>query len=223
MISSKKFVMGSLIVFGGLIGVQGCLIPANKKQLRKTKYPISDIIVNRWSPRAFSGKTVTREQINTLIEAASLAPSTYNSQPWRFVWGIKGSPAWDKLFNLLVPFNQMWAKNAGALILVVSKKSFEMHGTQVNSPSHSLDTGAATQNLQLQAFAMGLAAHGMGGIDYNKAKEEFKIPDDYAVEAIYAVGYLGDKKSLPTQMQEGEKPADRKPIEEISAEGEFKG
>ncbi len=223
MIIQNKLAISTLVVIGGLIGTQGCIMSAGKKQLRKTKYPVSDLIVNRWSPRAFDPKAVvTKDQVNSLIEAAALAPSTYNSQPWRIIYGLKGTPAWDKLFTLLVPFNQDWVKNAGALFLFVSKKTFDMNGQQVPSPTHSLDTGAATENLQLQAFAMGLAAHGMAGFDYDKAREVFGISEGYTVEAMYAVGKLGDKKMLPAYAQEREMPSDRKPIDQISFEGEFK-
>lgn len=222
MIIHRKLLITALVIIGGLIGTQGCIMSATKKQLRKTKYPVADLIVNRWSPRAFAGKALTKDQVLTLVEAASLAPSTYNSQPWRFVWGIKGTPAWEKMFNLLVPFNQDWAKNAGALFLVISKQTFDLNGQEVPSSTHRLDTGAATQNLQLQAFAMGLAAHGMAGFDYEKARTEFNIPEGYTIEAMYAVGYLGDKKSLPAHFQEREIPAGRMPLDQIAFEGEFK-
>lgn len=222
MVIQKRLAISMLVIIGGMIGVQGCMVSASKKPMRKTKYPLADLIVNRWSPRAFDGNPLTKDQINTIIEAGALAPSTYNSQPWRFIWGIKGTDAFDKLFDLLVPFNQSWAKNAGALILVISKHTFDMNGQEVPSPTYRLDTGAATQNLQLQAFAMGLAAHGMAGLDYDKARKMFNIPEGYTIEAMYAFGKLGDKRSLPMEMQEREVPAGRKTIEEMSAEGQFK-
>ena len=120
----------------------------------------------------------------------------------------------------MVEFNQSWTKNAAVLVVVISGKNFEHN----NSPSvtHSFDTGAAWENLALQASSMGMVAHGMQGFDYEKAKKELEIPEDYSVEAMAAIGKRGRKEDLPKEMQERESPSVRKPLKDIIMEGKFR-
>jgi len=156
----------------------------------------------------------------SLFEAARWAPSSFNSQPWRFIYAKRDTPAWNNLYDLMVQFNKDWTKNAAVLIVIVSRDTFEYN----NKPSitHSFCTGSAWENLALQGFANGLVAHGMEGFDYNKAKTVLHIPDGYTVEAMCAIGRPGKKEDLPQKMQEEEKPSDRKPITEFAFEGTFK-
>ncbi|HEX9830803.1 MAG TPA: nitroreductase family protein, partial [Thermodesulfobacteriota bacterium] len=81
---------------------------------------------------------------------------------------------------------QAWAKNASALIVIISRKTFDHNGKP--SRTHSFDTGAAWQNLALQGALKGLVIHGMQGFDYDKAREVLNVSDDYEVEAMAAVG-----------------------------------
>ncbi|MEK7673198.1 MAG: nitroreductase family protein [Patescibacteria group bacterium] len=187
---------------------------------RTSQYPINQLFLKRWSPRAMSGEVVTDEELMTLFEAARWAPSSYNLQPWRFLYAKKGSANWDKFFGLMVEFNQSWAKNASALVVIVSKKTFE----HVEGPAatHSFDAGSAWENLALQATDMGLVTHGMQGFDYDKAREVLNVPEDFAVEAMVVVGKPGKKEELPEGLQEREEASDRKPLSEIVMEGGFK-
>lgn len=186
---------------------------------RKSEYPILDIIKNRWSPRAMSGENITKEELFRLFEAAKWAASSYNNQPWRFIYAFKETPEWDNLFNLMVPFNQMWAKNAGALIVVVSKNNFDHNGEFM--PSHTFDTGAACANLAIQGSAMGLVVHGMAGFDYERARKELGVPEGFTVEAMFAVGKPGNIEVLPEQLRQGETPSGRKAVAQIACEGKF--
>lgn len=188
--------------------------------IRKPSYAVENIIVQRWSPRAFSGETIHHEDFMRLIEAARWAPSSYNGQPWRFIYAHRETPAWQKLFDLMVPFNQSWAKNAATLVILVSKKTFEFNGAP--SKTHSFDAGAAWENLALQAWAMGLIAHGMEGFDYEKARTDLCIPADYNVEMMFAIGKPGRKEDLPKELQEKEIPSSRKPAQELMYEGQWK-
>ena|SRR3989344_6901330 len=188
---------------------------------RKPGYKINPLILSRWSPRAMSGESLTDKELMTLFEAARWAPSSYNNQPWRFIYAKRGTSNWDKFMDLLVEFNQSWAKNAAVLILIISKKNFEHN----NKPSvtHRFDAGSAWENLALQAMDMKLVAHGMEGFDYEKARKVLKVPNDYDVEAMIAIGKMGKIEELPKELQEKEVPSDRKPLNEIVFEGEFKG
>ena len=188
----------------------------NKNQ-RKADHPIDELFIKRWSPRAMSGEPVTTEELFTLFEAARWAPSSYNNQPWRFVYALKNTPHWDTLFNLLVDFNKGWCKNAGALVVVISKKTFDHNNKPART--HSFDTGAAWMSVSLQGTLKGLVVHGMEGFDYDKAHKELNIPEDYTVEAMAAVGKPGRKEDHPADMQKMETPNDRKKITEFIFEG----
>jgi len=153
-------------------------MPTDISNFRQTNYPIQQLMLERWSPRAMSGEPLIEKELDTLFEAARWAPSCFNEQPWRFLYAHRDTDHWPLFFDLLLEANQIWARNAGALITVISKQTFT-HNSNPNI-SHSLDTGAAWQNLALQATAMGLVAHGMAGFDYTRAKLELKIPSGQA-------------------------------------------
>ena len=186
---------------------------------RIAAYDIDDIFLNRWSPRAMSGESLTDEELMPLFEAARWAPSSYNNQPWRFVYAKRETPAWKNLFDLLVPFNQEWAVRAGVLVVVISQDNFEYD----NKPSvtHSFDTGAAWQNLALQGSLSGLVVHGMEGFDYERVRTDLNIPNGHTVEAMVAIGKPGRVEDLPAELQEREKPSDRKLITDFVFEGRF--
>ena len=163
---------------------------------RISQYPINDFILNRWSSRAMSEELMTDEQMMTLFEAVRWAPSSYNAQLWRFIYGKRGTKHFDRLFNLLVPFNQSWAIHASFLILVISRDNFTYNDEP--SRTHSFDAGAALENLALQGYINGFVVHGMEGFDYDKAKTECNIPDGYTVEAMFAVGIRGQIRRFAT-------------------------
>jgi nitroreductase len=186
---------------------------------RKTEYEIDNIFLQRYSPRAMSGEIIPTDTLMTLFEAARWAPSASNIQPWRFIYAMRGTAEFDKLFSLLIDFNKDWCIRASALIITISNK-LDFKGKP--SVSHSFDTGSAWENFALQASEMNLIAHGMAGFDYEKAKTELGIPDDYSVEMMIAVGKHGKVEDLPEPLREREAPSDRKPLSEIVFEGKFK-
>lgn len=176
---------------------------------------VSDLILRRWSPRAFSSKPVSAADLHKLFEAARWAASAYNEQPWRFLVGHKGDATYQKLFESLVEFNQLWAGKAPVLILTLASKKFHHNGYENTHARY--DAGAATALLMLQATHQGLHAHSMSGFDPVKAREALHIPEDFDVITVTAVGHLGDPAELPEAMQEMEKsPRGRKPVEELA-------
>ncbi|OQA36450.1 MAG: malonic semialdehyde reductase [Candidatus Dependentiae bacterium ADurb.Bin331] len=186
---------------------------------RKTDFPVEPIFIERWSPRALSPKEITDEELMPLFEAARWAPSSYNAQPWRFIYAKRGTENWNTLFNLMVPFNQAWACNASALVLMVSYKYFPHNGEF--SRTHAFDAGAAWQNFALQASQMGLVAHGMAGFDYDRAKIELNISDDYEILMMIAVGRPGNSEDLPADLRTREEPSIRKPVSTFAFEGKL--
>lgn len=191
----------------------------NPLQHRTADHPILDLFLKRWSPRAMTGEPLSDEELMTLFEAGRWAPSTYNEQEWRFLYAKNGSPQWSTHFNLLLEANQVWCKNAAVLVVVLSKKTFTQNGKP--NPVHTFDSGAAFENIALQAAHMGLVCHGMAGFNQSKAKSDLKVPDDYQVEAMFALGRPGDPDALPDQLKQRETPTDRKPLKEIVCEGAF--
>lgn len=191
----------------------------NVKEYRKPEYDIDDLFIERWSPRAMSGEEISEPELFSLFEAARWAPSSFNAQPWRFLYARKNTKNWELFYNLMGDFNQSWTKNAAALIVVVSRKNFEHN--QKFSRTHSYDTGAAWMSFALQGNLNGLVVHGMAGFDYDKAKNDLKIPDDFEVQAMIAVGKPGKKEELPEKIQKMEKPNSRKDVSEFVMEGTF--
>ncbi|MGC1426015.1 MAG: nitroreductase family protein, partial [Nitrosotalea sp.] len=156
---------------------------------RSTTYDINPLIVNRWSPRSFANEEIADKELFSLFEAARWAPSSSNSQPWRFIYAKRNSKNWNDLFNLLIDFNKQWCSGASALVVIVSRKNFENNGKP--SITHQFDTGAAWENLAIQAVSQGLVTHAMAGFDYEKARRDLAVPDDYEVVAMVAIGKRG--------------------------------
>ena len=190
---------------------------------RHSDHPIDPIFLERWSPRAFTGEPIPEADLMTMLEAARWAPSSYNSQPWRFLWARRGTPHWDRFLDLLVPFNRGWAKDAAALIVLVSNSLMRPPGAEKDVPSHShsLDAGAASGYLALQANRMGWFVHGMVGFDMDRAFAELNVPVGHRVEAAYAIGRRGDPATLPEGLRAREAPSDRRPLRELAFEGSF--
>lgn len=185
---------------------------------RTAAYAIEPLILNRWSSRAMSGEPISKAELMPLIEAARWAPSSYNSQPWRFIYAINGSPQWTHFTSLLDEFNGGWAPKAGALLVLASRKEFEWGGA---ARTHSFDAGAAWQNFALQGSVSGLVVHGMEGFDYARARELLNVPGDYEIEMMIAVGKSGDARQLSAELLAMEKPSDRRATSEIAIEGAF--
>src|SRR5437764_6160567 len=179
-------------------------------EVRKADFPIEPLLIDRWSPRAMSGEEISREELMQLFEAARWAPSSFNAQQSRGLYGRRGTEHWTTFFDLLVEANKSWAKNAAVLVLFISRKTFEYN--QKPSRTHSYDTGAAWENFALQGFRQNLVVHGMEGFDYERARKDLRIPEEFQVEAMAALGRLGSKETLPEKLQERESPNDRRKV-----------
>jgi nitroreductase len=179
---------------------------------RNPAHPIEPLFVQRWSPRAFTATPLPRADALRILEAARWAPSAYNAQPWRFALSLRGDAYWDSTLSVLDPFNRGWACNAGALVTVFSDRS---------AASHHFDAGAAWAHLALQATAMGYAAHAMAGFDQTRAREAFRVPDDFDIEVLVAIGQRGAAETLPVPLRAREQPSARRPLSDSVGEGRF--
>lgn len=191
---------------------------------RKLDHPASQIFIERFSPRSFTGETIPDATLATFFEAARWSPSSYNSQPWRFLYAKKESPDFAKFLNLLGEGNQPWCAEASVLLFICSKKTMKLPNKDEEVPSrtHSFDAGSAWMAFALQASMSGWHAHGMVGLDYDRATAELHVPGDHQIEAAIALGKLGSPEKLPERYRAMETPNARKPITETTMAGGFK-
>jgi nitroreductase len=195
-------------------------MPLTPSEINQMKYaqPSTDgvlpVILERWSPRAFSDRDVSSADLKVVFEAARWAPSSFNEQPWRFFIGHRNSQTYRKIASVLVPSNHAWAEGAPVLILSVARTRFSHNDSPNNYALH--DLGAADGFITLQAASMGISTHQMAGFDQGKAREVFDIPEVYAIGSVMAMGYQGETSSLGENYQAQEQsPRSRKPLSEI--------
>ena len=186
-----------------------------------TDLPILEAFAERWSPLAISDRPLEDEKIRILFEAARWAPSSFNEQPWRYVYATKSDgKARERMESLLLPGNA-WAKNAFLLIVSFAKKTFTYNGKENRHALH--DTGAASACLAAQCPSLGLVAHQMAGFNVEEANALLGVSADFVAGSMIAVGYPGDPKDLDAKLQERENaPRERKAQEEIVFRGKYK-
>ena len=167
-----------------------------------TSIAINELLARRWSPRSFAtDRPVSREQLLALFEAVRWAPSCFGAEPWRYlIWERDSSPdSWQQAFGCLGQSNQKWVKNAPVLILSMTDRLFAHDGTLNRWAEH--DTGAASMSLCVEAVALGLMVHQMGGFDSVKARALFAIPAQFTPMAMIAVGYQADAALLEDDLR----------------------
>jgi nitroreductase len=175
---------------------------------------ISESIQNRFSPMIFNGEKIQKEIIQLLIESASLAASSRNEQPWRFIVTEKGSEGYEVLRSLLSDYNQVWSASAPVLILSLAR-IIDENGKENNYAMY--DLGQAISSMAIQASSMGLQIHQMGGFDMEKAREVLSIHNVYLPGTMIAAGYPGDISSLEGHFRKrAEEPRSRYGVDEIS-------
>lgn len=180
----------------------------------QTSVPLNELISNRWSPRAYSDRPVAREDLLAVLEAARWAASCSNMQPWRYIVTTREDKVeHQRMVNCLKAGNQEWAPVAPVLMIVLAKL------TRPNGDDNRhafYDTGAASALLTIEAAARGLFARQMAGIEVDKVRETYSVPDDHGVVAGLALGYQGEPENLPAHRQEPETEArSRNPLNEM--------
>jgi nitroreductase len=178
-----------------------------------TQAAIHELLANRRSPRAFSEEAIEPSKIASLFEAARWAPSSANEQPWYFIAATReDSVAYSALNESLVEGNRRWAAKAPLLVLALTQSTYNRNG---QSYRHSwYDLGQSIALLSVQATALGLAVHQMGGFDPRKLKELYPTPEGFDPVVIFAVGYPDQPEILPEDLRKRElAPRSRKPLE----------
>jgi len=188
---------------------------------RQAEHPILAIFHQRWSPRAMTGDAIDRADLMALFEAARWAPSAYNGQPWRFFFAMRDTEHWNGFFGLLGDFNKLWCAQAGALVLLASKTTFDHNGEPARL--YAFDAGAAWQNFALEATHRGLVAHAMQGFDHVAAKSVLNLPGEIDPMIMIAVGHRASAETLPESLRSRETPSGRRPLAELIHEGPAAG
>ncbi len=177
---------------------------------RTSEFPISPILLDRWSPRSFRPDPLTPTQIGSLLEAARWAPSCFNAQPWFIVYGTAGTSTHARLLDLLVASNRVWAGTAPLLLLFFARRNFPATGKP--NRHAAFDTGSAWMSLAIEATHQGLHSHAMAGFDSARAYTELGVSEEeYEAMAAVAVGYRGSPEDLPEALQAREAPSGRNP------------
>jgi nitroreductase len=186
----------------------------------ETSVPLNDLIRNRWSPRAYSNRMVPREDLVAVLESARWAASCNNMQPWRYIVTTREDAVeHQRMVDCLKPGNQEWAPKAPVLMIALASL---MRPNGDENRHAFYDTGAASALLTLEAAARGLFARQMAGIEVDKVRETYAVPDDYGVVAGIALGYQGEPGNLPEHRQEPETAARvRNPLADMVFTGAF--
>ena len=179
------------------------------RKWRQNPHQISEDILFRWSPRKMRPVAVSEAELMPLLEAARWAPSSRNSQEWRFFYALRGEKSFDSLFKFLSEGNQTWCKNAGALLILTSKKTTH-DGRAIRS--HSLDTGMAYQNFHIEGIRRDLVVHPLGAFNRAAAEEFLNLGEDYYLEIMISVG----KSDESAVVESDRKPTERNPVEAFS-------
>jgi len=171
-------------------------------------------ILARWSPRSFDATAMPAADLHTILDAAGRAASAFNHQPWRFLISHNGDEHWERFVSLLVPLNQQWAGNASVLIFLLSDTVIDMGSGAMPSRTHSFDAGAAWAHLALQATRLGYHCHAMAGVDFDRAREELCVPDQFYIEAAIAIGRRAAVEFLPEPLRVREIRSGRRKVEQ---------
>lgn len=183
------------------------------EKFAETTHEIHELLKGRWSPRAFSTRSVEPEKLFSLFEAARWSPSAGNTQPWSYVVTTNDQPEHEKLVEALAGFNKVWAKNAPVLLLAVARPNPDRPGSEAYA---YYDLGQSVAHMNIQAEALGLQVHQMGGFDRDKVRELFEIPEVFEPLTVVAIGYSGRVEDLPEPLRERElQVRTRKPLNEF--------
>lgn len=188
---------------------------------RTPTHDIEPLFASRWSTKAYAGEAIPDDLLFKSFEAARWAPSGGNGQPWRFIYSKRDSATWPQFLSLVNERNQVWAANASALVVLLSKKIRQTPEGPRPSRSHSFDAGAAWSNFAHQTHLSGFSTRAIGGFDRPAARISLEVPEDYEIEVFIAIGKPADKTVLPEPLQAANQPSGRLPLSELISDGRF--
>jgi nitroreductase len=174
---------------------------------------VKEAIAKRRAYRALDPVAIEDDIIRILAEAASLAPSCMNNQPWRFVL-VKSDAALAELKKTLSKWNA-WAQKASMIVAVCARKEDDCQNPD-GRDHYMFDTGMAAAFLLLRATEIGIVAHPIAGYDHAAAKKALSIPDEHTLIALIIVGKHGSDLTPLSEKQIAQETArpPRKPLAE---------
>lgn len=183
-----------------------------------TDFPIHPLLAERWSPRGFDAEyVIDRPTLGSLLEASRWTPSASNSQPWRLLVAPRGSDDFTTILAHLTGANVLWAPRA-ALLVVVCAVTTTAEGQPLRWAEY--DAGQAAAHLSIQAEAMGLSVHQMGGFRSEEMHQALELPDGVVPLTVVAVGRLDPAAQLPEPLDQREQaPRQRMPMEDFILRG----
>ena len=171
------------------------------------RYPIHDVLAQRWSPRAFAARDVSDADLRGIFEAARWAASAFNEQPWRFVVARKSQhpEAHAKIAARLAAGNRVWAENAPVLIATTAAPAFKLNGNANRWAAY--DAGQSVAMLSVEATKRGLVLHQMGGFDQSGLATDLELPDGWEILSVTALGHPGNPENLAPEYVDKERAA----------------
>ncbi|MGB1287603.1 MAG: nitroreductase family protein [Aggregatilineales bacterium] len=194
------------------------------EKLAPVTYAVHELIQKRWSPRAFSNRSIERDKLLSILEAGRWAASSNNRQPWRFIIAERSQPdQFETMLACLREGNQEWAKEAPVLMLAVAQTQYERNNELHINRHAGHDTGMALAHMVIQATSLDIYAHMMGGFYPDTARDLYQIPATYEPMTMVAMGYYGDPAQLPDSRreQEGNTNRERKALSDMIFEGSW--
>jgi nitroreductase len=180
----------------------------------QTQFPVMDLIRERWSARSFSEQEIDSDTMNTILDGASWAPSANNEQPWQFFVAHKNTPAFDLVWQALMPGNQPWTQKAAALVVSIALTEFSANQKPNAYAEH--DLGLANAFLILQARKLDVFTHIMAGFEKGKLSENLGLIPTQKPMTVLALGYLDEAEKLEEPFRTRElTPRNRKPLSDI--------
>jgi|694.fasta_scaffold01413_22 nitroreductase len=184
-----------------------------------TAAPIAPVLAERWSPRSFNREyLLTQQEALSILEAGRWAPSANNLQPWRFAFISRNDEMHAELCEKgLTGFNQAWAPDASALIVMAVQKTLP-DGKEITGRKY--DAGLAASLMVVQAQELGLHTHHIGGIVREEIESLLKLDDNHEVLVVIAVGKVAPAEQLEGPAYEREiAPRVRLSLDEIMLYG----
>jgi nitroreductase len=170
-------------------------------------------LTQRRALRSIAADPLPDDQINRLLEAAILAPSCFNNQPWRMI-AVHGEKL--PLLREALGENNKWATRAPLIVVFATKPSLDCRLDGGRDYAY-FDLGQAALAFQLQATREGLYAHPIAGYSPAKVAKAVGLPEDFVPLTLVIVGKPGDSSLLSERQAEGEKsPRQRKSLAEVA-------
>ncbi|WP_164104614.1 nitroreductase family protein [Candidatus Laterigemmans baculatus] len=180
----------------------------------ETDHEVLPAIAERWSPYRFEPRVVEDAKVLRCLEAARWAASSYNDQPWSFMFARRqDGKAFETALSCLLEANQQWAQHAGVLLLTVIRTTFRRNGKPNRVALH--DLGAAAAGMALQATAEGLQVHQMAGVNLSRVRQAYRVPEGHEPQTAIAIGYPGEARDADDPLASRDRqPRTRLPLSE---------